>query len=328
VGEASYASVAPSLIADYFPPERRATPIGAFNAAIPVGAALGLILGGLLGEYFGWRSAFFIVGLPGVALAVVAYLIREPARGAMDVSVESADGALLAPHAPPNAVEGYLRLVRIPVYTLSVLGYSAMTFAFGALAYWGPQLLQADKGMTEKEAGLAIGLVALVGGMVGTLAGGVLADRLLRRTKNAYALVCAVTAALAAPPMAVAIASARPAVFLPAMFAAVLISFMGNAPVNAIIVNAAPAELRVSAVALSILSIHVLGDAVSQPAVGALSDRIATAGPALPATVASLARLAGLDPAAQHLSLALLVLPVAMLVAAVFFVAAARTSHE
>jgi hypothetical protein len=137
-----------------------------------------------------------------------------------------------------------------------------------------------------------------------------------------------VTALLAAPPLVVAIASTRPAVYLTAMFLTVLISFMGNAPVNAIIVNAAPAELRVSAVALSILSIHVLGDAVSQPAVGALSDRIAAAGPALPGAAAEIARIAGIDPSAQHLSLALLVLPVAMLVAAVFFVAAARSGHR
>src|SRR5207253_2794398 len=98
------------------------------------------------------------------------------------------------------------------------------------------------------------------------------------------------------------------AVYMPAIFTAVVLAFMGNGPINAIIVNSAAAHLRVSAVALSILAIHVLGDAISQPIVGALSDSLKVAGAGMPG-VKALGAMLGLDPVAQHLSMAMLLLP-------------------
>src|SRR6185369_10466696 len=83
-GEASYAVVTPSLLSDCYPAERRARVLGIFYAAIPVGSALGFIVGGVVGEAYGWRAAFFIAGAPGAALAFVLLLLREPRRGAMD----------------------------------------------------------------------------------------------------------------------------------------------------------------------------------------------------------------------------------------------------
>jgi len=90
VGEASYAVVTPSLLSDCYPPERRARTLGVFYAAIPVGSALGYVVGGLVGEHFGWRAAFFVAGGPGVALAFVLLLLREPQRGARDAAASAA----------------------------------------------------------------------------------------------------------------------------------------------------------------------------------------------------------------------------------------------
>ena len=81
IGESSYSTITPTLIADYFPPERRATALGIFQAAIPMGFALGFVIGGVLATYFGWRAAFMIVGLPGLITAVIVWLLKEPARG-------------------------------------------------------------------------------------------------------------------------------------------------------------------------------------------------------------------------------------------------------
>lgn len=323
VGEASYASVAPSLIADYFPPKHRATPIGLFNAAIPAGTAGGLILGGILGTLLGWRYAFFLVGFPGIVLAISAYLIREPVRGALD---SETDRALAAARKGATFVQNYLTLLRNPLYLLSVLGYSAVTFSLGALAYWAPQLLQTDKGMSETSAGITIGLCAGVGGTLGTLVGGTLSDRLLKRTPHAYPYVCAATAALSVVPMVVAISASTPAIYLTATMVTIVIAFMGNAPVNAIIVNSVPADLRVSAVALSILSIHVLGDAISQPVVGRLSDTVKAGG--TEGIGAMVARMFMLDPSTHHLSVAMLLLPVAMVVGAAFFLAAIKVERR
>ncbi|MGH9913982.1 MAG: MFS transporter, partial [Pyrinomonadaceae bacterium] len=84
VGESSYATIAPGLIADYFPVQRRATALGIFEAAIPVGFALGFVVGGLLAYYFGWRFAFMLVGIPGCVTAVLLWRLKEPIRGAND----------------------------------------------------------------------------------------------------------------------------------------------------------------------------------------------------------------------------------------------------
>src|SRR4051812_15054787 len=84
VGESSYSTITPSLIADYFPPRRRATALGVFQAAIPMGFALGFVIGGVLAHFFGWRMAFMIVGLPGILTAMLVWRLREPVRGATD----------------------------------------------------------------------------------------------------------------------------------------------------------------------------------------------------------------------------------------------------
>jgi MFS family permease len=80
VGESAYSTITPSLIADYFPPHRRATALGVFQAAIPMGFALGFVIGGVLAHFFGWRAAFMIVGVPGLLTAVLVWRLREPVR--------------------------------------------------------------------------------------------------------------------------------------------------------------------------------------------------------------------------------------------------------
>ncbi|HKP47898.1 MAG TPA: MFS transporter, partial [Pyrinomonadaceae bacterium] len=90
VGESSYSTITPSLIADYFPPERRATALGIFQAAIPMGFALGYVIGVLLAHFFGWRTAFMIVGVPGLITAWFVCRLREPVRGASEHTGEHA----------------------------------------------------------------------------------------------------------------------------------------------------------------------------------------------------------------------------------------------
>src|SRR6266852_8228366 len=88
VGESSYSTITPTLVADYFPLERRATALGVFQAAIPMGFALGYVLGAVLAHFFGWRVAFMLVGLPGLIVAFFVWRLREPRRGAHDPVVE------------------------------------------------------------------------------------------------------------------------------------------------------------------------------------------------------------------------------------------------
>ena len=166
IGEASYGAVAPAMLSDYFPPARRGRALAAFSMAIPVGSALGYLLGGILERASGWRAAFFVVAVPGLLLAWSVSRMSEPERGGFDGVVGSAGGRT-APRA-----RDYLELLRTKSYVLNCLAMTAMTFAVGGLAAWVPTYLVRVRGMELARANLAFGLLTLISGVGGTLAGG------------------------------------------------------------------------------------------------------------------------------------------------------------
>ena len=127
VGEAAYGPAAPSLISDLFPVERRGGVMAWFYMAIPVGSALGFVLGGHMAEAVNWRWAFYVVVPPGILLGVLCLLMREPPRGAADA---------VTAHTPK--FRDMARLAHIPSYVVNTLAMTAMTFAFGGVATWMP----------------------------------------------------------------------------------------------------------------------------------------------------------------------------------------------
>lgn len=268
VGEGAYGTIAPSLLADYFPRAQRGRVFSIFFAAIPVGAALGYILGGWADGHLGWRAAFFLAGLPGLVAAWAALTLPDPPRGSQDD-----DGAEPAPAAAPRGwATVYAPLFRNRPYVLTVLGYTAATFAAGGLAYWMPAFLSRVRGATMGEATMQFGGITVVTGLFGTYLGGVAGDRLLRRTRHAYLWFSGVTTCLAAPLVWLALTLESPPLYLAAIVVGELLLFASTGPINSAIVNVVPARQRVAAVALSILSIHLLGDAVSPFLIGAVSD--------------------------------------------------------
>lgn len=315
VGEASYATIAPSMLSDYFSEEKRGTAMAIFFAALPLGQALGFLAGGLLGNpgALGWRWTFAVVSLPGLLLALGAYLIREPRRGALD-------HASPLPEKHLSISDAYKSLLFNRRFVYACLGYTAATFAVGALAFWAPLLLTEDKGVAKDTANIELGIFVTLAGVAGTLAGGWLGDWLRRRTKHGYFVVCSVGIGVAAIPTLIALPAFSPRVYLPAIFIAVFLMFLGNGPVNAILVNSVSPFVRATAMALSILAIHILGDALSQPLVGWISECLRTHRSAvLDALAKSVAGPLGLDPAINHLSAALLITPVAMLLGSYFY---------
>jgi MFS family permease len=261
VGEAAYATLAPPLISDFFSPERRNRVLTLFYVAIPVGSAIGFALGGLFGKLYGWRTGFLVCGLPGVLAALAALRIRDPGRGHGE-----AGGA--APGWPAA-----IALLRAnPQYVVAVAGYTAVTFAAGGMADWLPTYLVRMRGADVGQAGTLVGAVTVVGGLGGTVVGGLLADRLRGHTKNPYL-------ALAAVSMVPAAVLAMVALHVPTLAGSVVcIGFAQfflwfyNGPINTVIANAVPAAMRARAFSLSILSIHLLGDAISPPIIGGVSD--------------------------------------------------------
>src|SRR6266446_2336117 len=264
IGEAAYGTISPALLADYFPRQQRGRVFAVFFAAIPIGSALGYIVGGLVDRYFGWRQAFFVAGVPGLVLAALAWRLYDPPRGSQDSTDEAAPG-----HPGRGA---YRILIGNRPYLLTVLGYAAYTFAIGALAFWTPTFLERVRGIPKAHATVQFGAVVVVTGFVGTYLGGWFGDRLLQASRQAYLWVSGVVTLLAAPLTLVALAAPQPSIYWPAIVAAELCLFASTGPINSAIVNVVSPHMRATAVALSILAIHVLGDVPSPSLVGVISD--------------------------------------------------------
>lgn len=334
VGESSYSTITPSLIADFFPPERRATALGVFQAAIPMGFALGYVIGVVLAHFFGWRWAFMIVGLPGLLTAWFVWGLREPVRGASEHKEGAANperDAVQSLAETKLVHESWLRtswrILRTRDWLLSTAGYTALTFVLGAFGTWATILLVRDKGLTVTQAGITLGLVSLFAGAAGTFGGGWLADKLIVRRGNAYFLLCAASSALGIIPVFVVLSANNPWVFVPAIFLAVFFLFINNAPFHAILINSVPPLVRATAVALNIVIIHIMGDVISRFGVGVLSDSIQAGHLSF---IAGIARLLGIEAQRQHLTAALLVVPISLLLSSLLFLwgAAAREQPQ
>ena len=139
VGEASYAVVTPSLISDLYPVERRGRAMATFYAAIPLGSALGFMLGGLIGERYGWRMAFFVAGGPGLLLAVSLLAVKEPPRGRFDPVSTRPKGRPLG--------ESLRYLARRPSFVVNTAAQAIYTFTIGGLAFWMPTYFVHERGI-------------------------------------------------------------------------------------------------------------------------------------------------------------------------------------
>ena len=265
VGEAAYGTIAPALLADQFPAERRGRVLAVFFAAIPIGSAAGYVLGGLADQHFGWRAAFWIAGFPGLILSMLVLLVKDPPRGQQDAHAPRASGS--------GMMDAYRDLFRNRPYILAVLGYAAYTFALGGLGFWMPAFLERSRGMPRSEATVTFGAIVIVTGFVGTFLGGWLGDALLPRTKQSYLWVSGIATALAAPMTFLGLWSTYKPFYLTCIVLAEVLIFMSTGPINSAIINAVPPLERATAVGLSVFAMHFLGDIPSPPLIGALSDR-------------------------------------------------------
>jgi len=265
IGEAAYVSVAPALLSDSFSRAQRGRVLSVFNMAIPVGAALGYIVGGLVSHHFNWRAAFFVAGAPGIVLALLVLRLQDPPRGSQDEG-EAAPSTTLSP------VAVYVDLLKKAPYMLVVLGYAAYTFALGGLAVWMPNFLERVHHIPAVKATTTFGAIVVVTGFLGTFAGGWLGDYWQKSSRQAYLWMSGWITLLAAPLAFVSLTAASPSLYYPAIIVAELLLFMSTGPVNSAIANlVSPAE-RASAFALSMFMIHLLGDVPSPWLIGRLSD--------------------------------------------------------
>jgi MFS transporter, Spinster family, sphingosine-1-phosphate transporter len=272
IGEAAYVAIAPALLADCFPVAERGRVYAVLNMAIPVGAALGYVLGGLIGRLFGWRAAFLVGGIPGLALAFAVLWLPDPPRGSQEARAATNAAASAVPRGVGGALAVYLSFLRRGPYMMLVLGYAAYTFALGGLGFWMPTFLERVRGIPAAEATTGFGAIVVVTGFLGTLVGGWLGDYCLKRSRAGYLWFSGVVTLAAVPCALLALSAAEPRIYYPAIVSAELLLFMSTGPINAAIANIVSPLERASALALSMFVIHLMGDVPSPPLIGYLSD--------------------------------------------------------
>jgi len=260
IGEASFVILSPTFVADMFPEDQRGRVMGVFYLAIPVGTALGYVLGAYMGPAYGWRTPFYVGAAPGVVLALSLLFISEPRLGQFDHFEKTPD---------QDTLKG---LAKNPAFLTATFGMAMMTFALGGLSVWMPTFLHRAHGYTLKQAGMLFGLSTGVNGLVASLAGGWLSDYLLRRTRAAHYLVSAVSLGIGIPAMWVAL-FANGKVMVVGIFAAEFLLLLNTGPLNAAIINSVGPHVRAMALAVNIFIFHLFGDVPSAWLIGYLSDR-------------------------------------------------------
>lgn len=260
IGEGGYGPAAPTILADYFPVSMRGRIMAVFCGAIPVGSALGYVLGGLINHQLGWRWAFYLVAIPGIILGIVCFLQKDP---------RATRGIVSANDAVRGRRGAYGSLFRNRSFVINCLAQTAMTFALGGLAFWMSAYLIFRK--QPPELGTPIfGGITVVAGLLSTLLGGVMADRLQKRFAGSYFLVSGVGMLAAFPFLIAMLYTPFPLAWV-FLFGAVFFVFLNTGPSNAALANVVRPQIRAAAFALNILIIHLLGDALSPPLLGAVA---------------------------------------------------------
>jgi MFS family permease len=265
VGEGVYGPVAPAILSDLFSVKTRGQVLAWFYVAIPVGGALGFVLGEWMvgtaeAPGWGWRWAFFVVVPPGLLLGLLCFLMRDPHVGGADPSAKTVRKVQFS---------DYLVLLRTPSWVLNTVGMTGMTFALGGLAFWMAAYLEWREAPPLLGVGpkTVFGAITVLAGLLGTLSGGWAGDALRTRFSGSYFLVSGVVMLLGFPMILLFLWTTFPAAWL-FVFLAVFCLFFNTGPTNTILANVVHPALRSTGFAFNILIIHLFGDILSPPLMG------------------------------------------------------------
>jgi MFS transporter, Spinster family, sphingosine-1-phosphate transporter len=292
IGEAGYYPAGTSLLSDYFPKEQRGRTMSIWGAGSTFGIAVGFAGGGYIAEKFGWRSAFFFAAVPGILFALLAFGLREPLRG----SAEKIGRAVESIH--DASLRNFVDLLRIRTLRATILSQTLLYFVLASNAFWLPILLTRRFNLSVGRAGLLAGVVLVAGGLIGTLAGGWIADRRARNNPSAHLQVGIAGFLLGAVFISIALVAPLNVgpipVFVPAFVLAVVCLYLYSGPFSAVAQNVVSPGLRASAVTMLLFISHVFGDSHSTFDVGWISDRIGSLQTALLITSPTLLILAAI----------------------------------
>jgi MFS transporter, Spinster family, sphingosine-1-phosphate transporter len=247
IGEGGYGPAAPTILADLFPIARRGKIMAIFCAAIPVGSALGYVIGGVIGAHWGWRWAFYCVVPPGLLLGLLCFWQRDPRVAAHHLVVKG-----------QRKLRDYVALFRTRSYLINCIAQTLTTFALGGIGFWVPAYLR-FRGQSPAAGMTIFGGITVVAGLISTILGGVVADKLRPRFPSSYFSVSGWGMIIAAPIFVVSLYIPFPAAWI-AMFIAIFFLFVNTGPSNTALANVSLPAVRATAFAANIWVIHALGD--------------------------------------------------------------------
>lgn len=261
-GEAGSTPAAHAMIARLFPDGRRALILAIFSLGVPIGGTIGLALGGWINDAWGWREAFFFVGLPGVIIAAIALAVLP--------SGASSEPAIGAPRTSYLAAIKFLFGLR----SFRHMAAASSLFAIGSYAMnvFAPAFLMRTHGMTSAEAGLGLGLASGLGGLVGTFAGGMLADVLGKRDTRWRQWVPAIAMSVCVPTAIGAWLFPDPWVSMVLLALVYMLGLMYFAPTFSAAQSLAPDEIRATASAVLLFCLTLVGSSVGPYVIGWVSD--------------------------------------------------------
>ena len=296
IGEAGYGPASLSLLGDFFPRSTRGRVLSFWSIGTLLGAAIGVAMGARIADTLGWRWAFYIVGIPGLIAAFLAWRMIEPTRGAFDNEVEDIDeNDSIQEHGKigKNFWEIARKLFQIPTYWVLIGALIFSFFTIGGTSFWLTSYLVRDYGISLTKAGSISGIVLVSSGLTGTLLGGWLADFMQRRRPEGRLLTCVLGFLIGAPLVLVALFIHTLLPFIVVFVVAAISLNFCTGPLNAVIQDVIAPNMRATAVGLALLLAHLLGDAAAPSIIGLISDR-ASLGTALMVTGPTFLFLAGL----------------------------------
>ena len=266
VGEAGGSPPAHAMISDYFPPEKRASALSIYSSGLYFGILIGFLMGGYLNQQLGWRTAFFVLGIPGMIFSFLFFsTVKEPRRGATDLNAKAAG-------SHPSFGEVLKRLYATKTFVLLAIGGSLLVFCIYGLANWAPSFLSRLHGMTSLKIGRSLGLIFGLSGAMGSYAGGFITDYFGKIDKRWYLKIPAFAVIISIIFEAGAIFLRNTFMSLVCLGCCTFLQSMYLGPAISVSHRLIPAPMRALTSAIFFLVINLIGLGFGPLAVGIVSD--------------------------------------------------------
>ena len=267
VAEAGFAPASHSLLSDMFPERRRPFAMAILALGIPIGIMLGLSIGGTVAQWYSWRVALFIVGLPGLFVALLYMVVaREPVRGASEHHPIATD------EGSTNLIDAFRVLIRRPAYVQVLLATGTATFVSTAMLAWTPSFLIRAHGLTLSQAGIGLGIVTGIAGLFGTALGGWQATKFGAKGMYAMLPIPIIALGITIPGFITTLFIGNGTMALWLSIIPISMTYVWSAPSIALIQNLAPVRIRATASAIYMIIANVVGMAAGPMFTGILSD--------------------------------------------------------